>query len=348
MVHLPAHRRRAGSLRLRHPRSGASATAPWLTVRRRPAHGVPPPLPRVRHPGHRSAHRQGPARVPRHAHGGTLLRGAAGPLRARAGRRGGDHHRLRPRIRVRGPQRGSRGGASLAALPAGRPRRARQPVPVPGRLEQGRRAGLPDPHAGPARHRPVLPDRPQHPAAARAATRTRPATCRTSAPTPSSPTPKPSGGPGLRALDHLRPELWRLLRTELPLLRPRGASRGARHRRPGPAVGPRGPGIPGHLPARRGPQRRILRLVPGGPGRGQPDRPASAGHRGVPARRRPPHRGAVPDGGLVPGRQHPGGRACTTCWRTPSSARPTATGSRTPSWSRSAASFPGPPTPCTP
>ena len=40
---------------------------------------------------------------------------------------------------------------------------------------------------------------------------------------------------GSGPVDHLRPELRRLLRAQLPVLRPRGAARGPRHRRAGPA-----------------------------------------------------------------------------------------------------------------
>lgn len=45
----------------------------------------------------------------------------------------------------------------MAAVSSGRSRRARQPLRLLGRLEQGSRQGLPHPDAGPAGHRPVLP-----------------------------------------------------------------------------------------------------------------------------------------------------------------------------------------------
>ena len=43
--------------------------------------------------------------------------------------------------------------------------------------------------------------------------------------------------------------------------------------------------------------------------RRSPGSPGTFAHGGIPARQRTPHRGALPDGGLLPGRQHPGGCA---------------------------------------
>ena len=70
---------------------------------------------------------------------------------------------------------------------------------------------------------------------------------------------------------------------------------------------------------------------------GHPDRPASASHGGVPARRRAGSPWSGSRWWASSWAATPGWTPCTTCWRMPSSARPTATGSPTPSWTRSAA-----------
>ena len=292
-----------------------------------PATGPRSRPPRVRI--HRPAPRPGTPHLPRHAHRGTLLPGTPGPLqRRRTPRR--DHHGLRPRIRLHRPQRGSGGRASLAALPAGRPRRAGQQAPVPGRLEQGRGkdfrilmldqrgTGLSSPI-----DRNTLPLRGNDAAQARYLSHFRADSIVADAEAIRS-------ALGSGALDRLRPELRRILRPQLPLLRARrGCARcsspAASPRWRGPAdrvyratfqrVAARNAEYFSWYPEDRAAVTRIARhlrdteeFLPDG---------------------EPPHRRALPDGGLLPGRQHPGGCASTTCWRTPSWPPPTATASRT-------------------
>ena len=105
-------------------------------------------------------------------------------------------------------------------------------------------------------------------------------------------------------------------------LRARGAEGSPYHRRAGPAVRPGGRRLPCHLPARRGPERRILQLVPRGPADGGADRP--------PPPREP--RNSCPTAAASPWSGSrwwapswaatPGWTACTTCWRTRSPSHP--------------------------
>ena len=298
-------------------------------------------------PGNVPAHGPGPPRIPRHAHRGTLLRGAPGPLRRQARTARGDHHRVRPRVRVHGAQRRKRppscpGCSTCRAVPAGaatgspslggwskaaakdfrilmldqRGTGLSSPIDrntLPLRGNDADQAALPD--AFPRRlHRRR---RRGHPA-----------------------------GPGLRSLDHLRPELWRVLRAQLPLLRPRGSSRSPHHRRPGA----RWPD----------PRTACTRPRSGGSRPGTPNTLA-----GIPEDRPTVTRIArhlrdteefLPDGGRLTVERFQmvgsflGGNTRVDAPAPPAGGRlcralPAATGSRTPSWNRSGASSPGPANP---
>ena len=159
MVHLPAHRRRPGSVREpRSPGRAPVAEAPW-TLSMLPVHTV-----RARHEfrGMRTAEHYFTVPLDHFAAAGA---DAAETITVFAREYVSAEH-----------SEAAAAAAAVAPVPAGRTRRPRQPVHRPGRLEQGGREGFPDPHAGPARHRAVLPHRPQHAAGARATPLPRPAT----------------------------------------------------------------------------------------------------------------------------------------------------------------------------
>ena len=258
---------------------------------------------------------------------------------AAPGRR--DHQGLRPRVRLPGPpERPPRCRGCCTC------RAARAAAATASRRWAGgarRRPRLPHPDAGPARHRAVLPGRPPTlPLRGDAAARR--TTSRTSAPTRSCRRRADPAGAGQRAVDGLRPELRRLLRAELPLLGPGGSAGSADHRRPRPAGRPRGPGLPGHVPARGGAQRRVLRPLPGGP-RSVTRIARHLGNRGIlPDGERLTV--ALPDGRLLPGRQRPH-RALHYLLEDAFVATPAGAASPTRSWTSSAGSCPAPPTRCT-